>query len=126
MPKILVVDDEPNNRLLMEDLLSIYRDRGIELLFAEDGQEALDAMEEHHPEIVFLDVVLPERDGYDVCATVRKKMQGNDIHIILLTAKSKETERARAMAAGADGMIQKPFKAQAVFDVVLKVLGLET
>jgi two-component system, OmpR family, alkaline phosphatase synthesis response regulator PhoP len=123
MRKILIVDDEPNNRFLMEDLLSVYRSQGIELLFAEDGEEALKLIVTQDPQIVFLDVVLPERDGYDVCRYIRQELQKKNSYIVLLTAKSRESDSDRAMEMGADEMIRKPFKAQALFDVVNKVFG---
>ena len=72
MVKILVVDDEEYIRLLMEDTLDSMNRKDIEILQAEDGQQALDMIKEHSPKIVFLDVMMPRMNGFTVCQIVKK------------------------------------------------------
>lgn len=125
MPKILVVDDEANNRFLMEVILGVFRDQGVELFFAADGHEALQIIVEQDPEIVFLDIMLPGMSGYDVCSEVKNRMKNNHSRIVMLTAGDKQCAREKGMAHGADQVILKPFKKKTIYDVVQKVLNLQ-
>jgi len=125
MAKILVVDDEPNNRFLMEVILKVFQDKGVEILYASDGKEGLEMITRENPQLVFLDVMLPEMDGYEVCAMVKKTLKRSDIHIILLTARSRDSIQNKAWEVGADQTILKPFKVQTIVEAAQKVLGLQ-
>ena len=108
---VLVVDDEPNIVLSLE---FIMRQAGFEVRVARDGDEALGAIEASPPDLVLLDVMMPKRDGYDVCQTIRANPAWKAIHIIMLTAKGRDIEREKGMALGADDYITKPFSTREV------------
>ncbi len=108
---VLVVDDEPNIVLSLE---FIMKQAGFEVRVARDGDEALGAIEASPPDLVLLDVMMPNRDGYDVCQTIRANPAWTDIHIIMLTAKGRDIEREKGMALGADDYITKPFSTREV------------
>ena len=117
---VLVVDDEPNIVLSLEFLL---RQVGYDVLIARDGEAALAAIAEHRPGLVLLDVMMPKRDGYDVCQTVRANPDWADIRIIMLTAKGREVEREKGLALGADEYVTKPFSTRDVVEKVRSFLG---
>jgi DNA-binding response OmpR family regulator len=108
---VLVVDDEPNIVLSLE---FIMKQAGFEVRVARDGDEALGAIEASPPDLVLLDVMMPNRDGYDVCQTIRANPAWKGIHIIMLTAKGRDIEREKGMALGADDYITKPFSTREV------------
>ena len=100
---ILVVDDEPGVR----DVLSTYLDRnGFRVSEAESGKEALRKLQSDDPDLVILDVSLPEVDGFSVLSEVRKH---SDIPVILLTARAEESDRILGLELGADDYVLKPF-----------------
>lgn len=123
MNKILIVDDEPNNRILLQEILEDFEEDGFQLLYAGDGSEALDIIQSEKPGLVFLDVMLPEMDGFDLCHTVKHKPGLENIFIAILTAKSQNADRGKAMEAKADMYITKPFKTRVIVDVVNSVFG---
>src|SRR3989304_6821837 len=108
MPKILIVDDEAYIRLLIEQALEDLEDQGVELLTANDGEEALETIKTEKPELVFLDVMMPNMNGFDVCHAVKYELGLNDVTIVMLTAKGQEFDRHKGEAAGADMYITQP------------------
>lgn len=112
---VLVVDDEPNIVLSLEFLM---KQAGFAVRVARDGEAALQAMEDSVPDLVLLDVMLPKRDGYDVCQAIRAEPRWANVRILMLTARGREIEREKGMALGADEYITKPFSTR---DVVEKV-----
>jgi DNA-binding response OmpR family regulator len=123
MPRsVLVVDDEPNIVLSLE---FIMKQAGFEVRVARDGDEALGAIEASPPDLVLLDVMMPNRDGYDVCQTIRANPAWKGIHIIMLTAKGRDIEREKGMALGADDYITKPFSTREVIARVQQFLDTE-
>lgn len=117
MPKILIADDEPHIRLLMEQTLEDVEDEGVELLIAKDGEEALEIIKIHKPDLVFLDVMMPKMSGFEVCYEVKVNLKISDIYIVLLTAKGQEVDRLKGSEVGADLYMTKPFNPD---DVVSK------
>jgi DNA-binding response OmpR family regulator len=97
---ILVVDDEPNIVLSLEFLM---RQVGYEVRVARDGEAALASVAENPPDLVLLDVMMPKRDGYDVCQTIRANPAWKNVRIIMLTAKGRDIEREKGLALGAVG-----------------------
>jgi CheY-like chemotaxis protein len=93
--KLLIVDDEPHIRLLLEQTLEELEDHDVELLTATNGMEALEAIQSDKPNLVFLDVMMPKMNGYDVCQKVKADPDLNDVYIIMLTAKGQEFDRSR-------------------------------
>lgn len=103
---ILVVDDAPNIVLSLEFLM---RQEGYDVRVATDGEEAILAMREKLPDLILLDVMLPRRDGYDVCQEIRGNPTWKDVRIVMLTAKGSSVEKEKGLALGADDYITKPF-----------------
>jgi DNA-binding response OmpR family regulator len=122
--KILIVDDEPHIRLLLEQTLEDLEDGGVELLTAENGEEALEAIETERPDIVFLDVMMPKMNGFDVCHAVKNELQIDGIYIIMLTAKGQEFDKQRGHQVGVDMYMTKPFDPDEVLEKSVEVLGL--
>ncbi len=125
MPTILIVDDEPHIRLLLEEALEDMGDEGVALRFAENGVEALEIIKTEHPALVFLDVMMPKMNGYDVCKTVKSDPDLRDIHVVMLTAKGQEYDRKKGLEVGADVYMTKPFNPVAVIKMAREVLGLD-
>src|SRR5215475_9526484 len=100
--KILIVDDEPHLRTLIQQSLEELEDEGVELLTANDGEEALKSIQADQPNLVFLDVMMPKKDGFDVCNEVKNRLGLAHIHVILLTAKGQEFDRQRGQEVGAN------------------------
>lgn len=116
--KILIVDDEPNIVLSLEFLL---QQAGFEVRTAGDGQLALDALQQQPADLVLLDVMLPNKTGYEVCQAIRANPDWRDVKIIMLTARGREIDREKGEALGADDYITKPF---ATRDVVSRVQAI--
>jgi len=105
-PLILVVDDEPANRALLRKLLGHH---GYDVVDAADGAAALLAVEEHGPDLVCLDVMMPRVDGIEVCQRLRSQPRHAGLPILLLTALDRSEDRARGLEAGANDFLSKPF-----------------
>ncbi len=122
--KILIVDDEPHLRMLIRQTLEDLEEEGVELLTATNGEEALETIREEQPNLVFLDVMMPKKNGFDVCHAVKNELGLNHIHIILLTAKGQEFDRQRGQEVGADLYMTKPFDPDALLAKAREVLGI--
>lgn len=122
--KVLVVDDEAHIRMLIEQTLEDLEDDGVEILTASDGQEAFDIIMDEKPDLVYLDVMMPKMNGFDVCQKVKKDTGVNSTYIILLTAKGQEIDRQKGDEVGADLYMTKPFDPDALLDKAREVLGL--
>ncbi len=116
--KILIVDDEPNILLSLKFLL---QQAGFEVYTATDGQAALDALQAQPVDLMLLDVMLPNKSGYEVCQAVRANPAWNAVKVIMLTARGREIDREKGEALGADDYITKPF---ATRDVVARVQAM--
>ena len=106
---ILVADDEPHIRLLIEQTLEDLADEGVTILTVGDGQAALDTIKEREPRLVVLDAMMPKMNGFDVCHAVKKELALDDVYVIILTAKGQEYDRQRGQQVGADLYMTKPF-----------------
>ena len=124
MPTVLIVDDEQHIRLLIEQTLEELADDGVELLTATNGDEAIDVVEHHHPALVFLDVMMPKRDGFEVCRVIKQEMGLTDTYVVLLTARGQAFDREQGLAAGADLYMTKPFDPDELLRRAREVLGL--
>jgi len=124
MPKILIVDDEPFIRLLLEQVLEELEDEGVELITADNGETALDIIRRETPELVFLDVMMPKMNGFDVCNAVKNELVINNVYIVLLTAKGQEFDKLKGVEVGADVYMTKPFNPDEVLQKARSVLGL--
>ena len=123
--KILIVDDEAHIRMLIEQTLEELEDEGVEFLTAENGEIALDIIQEENPKLVFLDVMMPKMNGMEVCRKVKKELGLNDVFIVLLTAKGQELDRQRGQEVGADVYMTKPFDPEIILSKAKEVLGIK-
>src|SRR6516164_4363248 len=122
--KILIVDDEPHLRMLIQQTLEELEDKGVELLMAADGEQALETIREERPDLVFLDVMMPRKNGFDVCHAVKQEDGLRHICISLVAAKGQEFARQRGQQVGADLYMTKPFDPDALLEKARSVLGI--
>jgi len=122
--KILVVDDEAHIRLLIEQTLEELEDQGVEILTAVNGEDALETIKSEKPKLVFLDVMMPKMNGFDVCRTVKRELGMDDVYIVMLTAKGQEFDRQRGADVGANVYMTKPFDPDELLAKATEVLGL--
>ncbi|MEQ8228252.1 MAG: response regulator [Rhodospirillales bacterium] len=118
---VLVVEDDDN---IVLSLTFLLEKSGFETRVVGDGNSALSAMRETKPDVVLLDVMLPERDGFSVCEEIRGNNAWSDVHVIMLTAKGREADREKGMASGADDFITKPFSTRELVARVKAAVGL--
>ncbi len=104
MPRILIAEDEKDMAMGLRDNLQF---EGYEVVIAEDGEAAMKAVDEHNPDLVLLDIMMPKLDGLEVCKRIREA--GYMIPILMLTAKSQEIDIVRGLEVGADDYVTKPF-----------------
>lgn len=104
---VLIVEDEDNIALALTHVL---RREGYSVERVADGAKALPMIRSMQPDLVLLDVMLPEVSGYEICQTVRMDDSLSDIKILIMTARGTDVERRKGLALGADGFITKPFE----------------
>ena len=119
--RVLVADDEPNIVMSLEFLM---KRAGFEVAGARNGREALAALEGTPPDLLLLDVMMPELDGYEVCERVRQRPEWNQTKIIMLTARGRDAERQRGLALGADRYVTKPFSTRELVEQAVQLLGV--
>ena len=124
MPSILIVDDEPHIRLLLEQTMEELEDEGVELLTAGNGIDAMNIIQEKRPELIFVDVMMPGMSGFEVCNKVKNELGMKGLYMIMLTAKGQEADREQGMKCGADIYMTKPFNPDEVLKKAREVLGL--
>jgi phosphate regulon transcriptional regulator PhoB len=103
MTRLLIVDDDAN---LRHTLGYAFRQEGFEVITAEDGDKALASFRQTHPDLVILDVMLPGRDGFEVCRALRRE---SEVPVIMLTARDTELDKVVGLEIGADDYLAKPF-----------------
>jgi len=126
MPKkILIVDDEVHIKMLLEQTLEELEDEyDVELFTASDGEEGLEFIRSERPDLVFLDIMMPKMNGYEVCREVMDDPEFNEIKIILLTAKGQEVDRKQGLELGARMYMTKPFDPDEILKVSKELLEL--
>lgn len=117
--RILVVDDEP---FICRSLTFVLRKAEYEVLEARNGEEAIAAIRQHKPDLVFLDVMMPKLNGFQVTEEVRKDRALDGVKIILLTAKGQESDREVGKTAGANDYITKPFSPTRILERARQLL----
>ena len=117
--KILVVEDE-ESLLKLESIL--LTSKGYEVHGVGDGEAALEAVEKIHPDLVLLDIMLPEIDGFEVCRRIKSNEATKDIPVVMLTAKKGREDMARGEQVGADWYITKPFKSAMVIETIQRFI----
>jgi len=124
VPKILIVDDDPQVRQMLEETLEELEDQGVELIIAGNGMEALEAIRQKKPDLVFMDVLMPKMNGFEVYHTVKKQLDMKNVSIVMLTTKGQDYENERLREAGADQSIMKPIDPEEVYQKAVSILGL--
>jgi len=118
--KILVVDDEPHT---IRALTFVLKKEGYDVSSATNGEEAMAKVRESKPSLMFLDVMMPKKNGYEVCHEVKNDPSLSDIYVIMLTAKGQEADREKGLSLGADEFITKPFSPIKIVERARELLG---
>jgi len=118
--KVMVIDDSNTIRRSAEIFLV---QAGCEVILAEDGFDALAKIADHHPEVVFVDIMMPRLDGYQTCALIKKNARFRDTPVIMLSSKDGLFDRARGRLVGSDEYLTKPFSKEGLLDAVRRHRG---
>lgn len=118
--RILIADDEVNIVISLEFLMS---NSGYQVQTAANGEETLQRIAEFRPDLILLDIMLPQKNGFEVCQTIRENPVWNGIKVVMLTAKGRESEVTKGLALGADAYITKPFATRELLASVQRLLG---
>ena len=116
---ILIADDEPNQLELMSFNLS---NAGYSIIKATNGKEAIELIENHSPDLIILDWMMPKMSGIDVCQTLRSRPETKQIPIIILSARSEDSDKSLGLDTGADDYISKPFSPKELISRVKALL----
>ncbi|MCG8035706.1 MAG: response regulator [Candidatus Thiodiazotropha taylori] len=120
MPKkILIVDDEPNIVFSVEFLM---KRSGYEVVSAADGEQAMQLLTDEIPDLMILDVMMPRKNGFEVCADVRNEQRLADLPILMLSAKGRDAEIKKGLSLGANAYITKPFSTHELVEKVNQLL----
>lgn len=123
-PKILIVDDEPNIRTLLLQALEDLQSKGVKMLETGEGREAWRLIQTERPELIILDIMMPDLSGYEICQRVKSNPELSKAYVIILTAKGQAADRKRSFEVGADEFILKPFDTAYLIKRVTDVLGI--
>ncbi|HUG23980.1 response regulator transcription factor [Piscinibacter sp.] len=123
MQSILIADDD---QTIVVSLQYLLEQAGYQVVVAHDGQEALDAMRRHVPDLLLLDVMMPRLSGYDVCERIRESPTWRHVRILMLTAMGGEIEARKGLALGADDYMTKPFATQDLLSRIKRLLSRQT
>ncbi len=118
MERVLIVDDDPDIQRLVSYNLT---QAGFEVVTAETGRKALESVQKHPPDLIILDLMLPDVDGMEVCRTLRQHENSRRIPIVMLTARGEEIDRVIGFELGADDYVRKPFSPR---ELVLRVKSI--
>ena len=118
--KILVVDDDPYILMSLEFLM---RKNGFDVMVARNGTEALDLVEKQIPDLVLLDIMMPDVDGYEICRYIKKSAKLKATRVVFISAKSKESDIQKSYELGASLYITKPFSTRELLKQVKELLA---
>jgi len=113
--KVLIVDDSPTE---LTHIQSIVSDVGCLVLTATNGQEALNKAKSEKPDLIFLDIVMPDRDGFSTCRELAGDAATKDIPVVFVTSKNQKADRVWAQMQGAKGYITKPYSSNEIIDQI--------
>jgi DNA-binding response OmpR family regulator len=117
--RVLIADDEPNIVVSLEFLM---QESGYDIRTAVNGDEALKTAREFRPDLMLLDVMMPVKNGYEICRAVREDPALKGMKIVMLTAKGRELEVTKGLAIGADAYVTKPFATRELLETVKRLL----
>jgi twitching motility two-component system response regulator PilH len=117
--KVLVVDDSPTD---LQMLSSLLRKQGYEVTTAVDGEDALDKAAATHPPLVLLDIILPKKNGFQVCRQLKTQTETSGIKVILVSSKNQQSDKFWGMKQGADEYIAKPYRDEELLAAVKRQL----
>lgn len=113
--RILVVEDSPTERLIT---VSVCEKAGYKVITACDGEEAMQMTLDHRPDLILLDVILPKKNGFQVCRQIKSTPEVKETKIIMVTSKSQDSDRFWGIKQGADGYLTKPFQDGELLDLI--------
>jgi DNA-binding response OmpR family regulator len=123
--KILIVDDEVHIRILLEQTLEDFEEHGVQIIASADGKRAFELIRKEKPDLVFLDVMMPEMNGYEVCERVKKDPELQNVYIAMLTAKGQEFDKKKGLESGTDEYLTKPFDPDFIVRKSAEILGIK-
>ena len=118
--KILIVDDEPNIVMTLE---YAFKKKGYEVFIARDGSEAMEILKHNVPDMVLLDIMMPQVDGYQTLEWIRENEELKNVKVIFLTAKNKSTDIEKGMNLGVNKYMTKPFSVKKIVNEVTEMLA---
>lgn len=119
---ILIVDDEIS---ILVPLKFLLEKNNFNVTLAQSGKDAFDAIEKKKPDLILLDIMLPDLDGYEIFQMIRQNPQWDDIKVICLTAKNRDVDIAKGLNLGVDAYITKPFSNEDLLAEVRRLLDVE-
>jgi len=117
---ILIVDDELS---ILVPLQFLMEKEGYVVKLAQSGKEAIEKIHEIQPDLILLDIMLPDLDGYEIYQMIRNRREWESIRVIFLTAKNRDADIAKGLAMGADAYITKPFSNTELMEEIRKLIG---
>ena len=117
--KILIVDDEPN---IVMSLEYTFKKQGFEVFIARDGSEALEILKHHIPNVVLLDIMMPNVDGFQTLTQIKNTDSLMDTKVVFLTAKNKVSDIEKGLKLGADKYLTKPFSVKKIVSEILELV----
>ena len=118
--KVMVIDDSNTIRRSAEIFLKAA---GCEVILAEDGFDALAKIADQHPQVIFVDIMMPRLDGYQTCALIKRNVKFKSTPVIMLSSKDGLFDRARGRMAGSDQYLTKPFTQDSLIEAVNNYIG---
>ena len=119
---ILIVDDELS---ILVPLQFLMEKEGYMVKLAQSGKEAIEKIAQYQPDLILLDIMLPDLDGYEIYQIIRQRIEWENIRVIFLTAKNRDADIAKGLAMGADAYITKPFSNHDLISKIRKLIGPE-
>jgi len=117
--KIVVVDDEP---FILRSLSYVLKREGYQVFSATNGEEAVQVIRDVKPELLFLDVMMPKKSGFEVCREIKSDPDLKDVYVVLLTARGQASDKVAGMELGADEFMTKPFSPSKIVGRVKEIL----
>ncbi len=128
--KVLITEDEIHIKaLLVQTLETAFEDyiddEELEIFEATDGEEGLQIAKKERPDLIFLDLMIPKKDGYDVCREIKENRRLKNTYIVMLSAKGQAVDKKKGLAAGANEYVTKPFNPDIIISKVEEKLGIK-